>query len=187
MLAESDLWKLKGRQTQAGLGRWEIFHRNGGECHLLWPLTFMNLSGQAIDKVLEAVKSEAFDSRQDLLVVIDDLSLELGKTRLRAKGSSGGHNGLKSVEAHVGHRDYARLKLGIGQPDADHSVTDFVLQPFLESELEIVERVLEFAAPQVLSWLGGFSVAELSQTVNSWTGARPQNNSESVPERHTSA
>lgn len=168
-LAESEDWKLVKRQEIPGLGKWEQFESTEQTVHLLWPLTFMNLSGRAVEQLLETLDVQGFDSSEQLLVVIDDLSLPLGRTRIRPKGSAGGHNGLKSIQAHLGHDKYSRLKLGIGRPDGAETVVDYVLEPFPADELQVVERVLDFACPETLRWLTGTPVAELSQTVNGWS------------------
>jgi len=173
ILQKSKRWQAGRVQEQPGLGRWEQYFDEQSTVHLLWPWTFMNLSGQAVASVLEALAEPNFDTRQDLLVVMDDLSLPLGRTRLRAKGSAGGHNGLKSVEAHLGHPQYPRLKLGIGRPDGAEPVVDFVLEPFSSSEQGLLEQVLEFVSPQVLAWLEGAELPELSQIINGWSASGP--------------
>ena len=169
LLTESEHWQAAGVQEQPGLGRWEQFQHSERRAHLLWPLTFMNRSGQALERVLEALSSSAVDTRKDVLVAIDDLSLPLGRVRLRAKGSPGGHNGLKSVEAHLGHAEYSRLKLGIGRPEGSETVVDFVLEPFSPDELSVVEQVLDFVALETIRWLEGADVPELSQEMNGWS------------------
>ena len=165
--------RLAKTREVSGLGRWEHYFLEDRELHLLWPLTFMNLSGQAIERLLSMIQRDDFCTRRDILVALDDLSLPLGRIRLRAKGSSGGHNGLNSVESHLGHKEYSRLKLGIGRPDGQEPVVDFVLQAFTSEELPLVERVLDFVTPEVLRWLRGSEVSELSQTVNGWTAWEP--------------
>ena len=169
LLTKSEDWQAAEAQEQPGLGRWEQFQSSSRRVHLLWPLTFMNLSGQALEKVLEALPSSAVDTRKDVLVAIDDLSLPLGRVRLRAKGSPGGHNGLKSIEAHLGHDEYTRLKLGIGRPEGSAPVVDFVLEPFAPDELATVEQVLDFVALETIRWLDGAQVPELSQEINGWS------------------
>ena len=163
--------QMKTAREIVGLGRWEHYIVADQELHLLWPLTFMNLSGHAIEKLLSVIERDDFCTRRDILVVLDDLSLPLGRVRLRSKGSPGGHNGLKSVEKHLGHKEYSRLKLGIGRPDGKDQVVDFVLQAFNSEELPLVERVLDFATPEILRWLRGSEVAELSQSMNGWSSS----------------
>ena len=115
--------------------------RNGYEDFLIIkPTTFMNLSGEAVRAVMDYYKIPV----EDILVVYDDLSLELGKIRFRANGSDGGHNGIKSVIQHVGTKDVARLKIGIGpQPSIPSEV--FVLQNFSKEELETLKTTLSTA------------------------------------------
>ena len=104
---------------------------------LIKPTTYMNLSGEAVRAVMDYYKIGV----NDILIVFDDLSLELGKIRFRANGSDGGHNGIKSVIQHVGTKDIARLKIGIGpQPNIPSEV--FVLQNFSKEELETLKSTL---------------------------------------------
>lgn len=108
-----------------------------GDTILIKPTTFMNLSGEAVRAVMDYYKI----ALEDVLIVYDDLSLELGKMRFRPNGSDGGHNGIKSVIQHLGTKDVARLKIGIGpQPNIPSEV--FVLQNFTKEELEILKGTL---------------------------------------------
>ena len=115
--------------------------RDGYEDYLLIkPTTFMNLSGEAVRAVMDYYKIPI----ENILVVYDDLSLELGKIRFRANGSDGGHNGIKSVIKHLGTNNIARLKIGIGpQPNIPSEV--FVLQNFSKEELEILKTTISRA------------------------------------------
>lgn len=115
--------------------------RDGYEDYLLIkPTTFMNLSGEAVRAVMDYYKIQI----EDILIVYDDLSLELGKIRFRANGSDGGHNGIKSVIKHLGTNNIARLKIGIGpQPNIPSEV--FVLQNFSKEELEILKSTISKA------------------------------------------
>lgn len=115
-------WKRRALYSCAGDNRRGLF--------LIKPLTFMNQSGLAVAKALSYQKIPA--SR--LLVVCDDVNLPLGKLRLRAKGSDGGHNGLKSVIKHLGSQDFARLRLGMGPVPGSLEMSDFVLTSFAKSE-----------------------------------------------------
>ncbi len=150
------------------LAHWERWLlADGSQALLLWPLTYMNLSGQALEVFLAQFPAEG----SEILLVIDDMSLPLGQVRLRRKGSSGGHNGLKSIEAALGHQEYPRLRLGIGSPEADQEVIDFVLEPFPTEDLSLVKTVNSFAAEQILEWLAGVSFDALMGKVNGWRGA----------------
>src|SRR5438874_13165136 len=97
---------------------------------LVKPETFMNLSGRCVRQVLDFYQL----TPADLLVVCDDINLPLGKLRARAKGSHGGHNGLRDIQNHLGTADYARLKIGVGAPGEDGDVVDHVLTRFRPSE-----------------------------------------------------
>ena len=93
--------------------------------HLLLPLTFMNLSGWSVRKYLDFYKLPL----TSLLVVVDDIALPFGQLRLKPAGGPGGHNGLKSVESHVGSTQYMRLRMGVGHP-GEKMLADYVLESF---------------------------------------------------------
>ncbi len=98
-----------------------------GEVLLVKPVTYVNRSGVAVRLLTEW---EALDIEEDLLVVVDDTALEPGRPRFRARGSAGGHNGLASIEAALGTRDYPRLRIGVGGPPAGVDSADWVLSEF---------------------------------------------------------
>lgn len=107
---------------------------------LIKPTTFMNLSGEAVRAVIDYYKIDI----SDVLIVYDDLSLEIGKIRFRPNGSDGGHNGIKSIIQHLGTKNVARLKIGIGpQPNLPSEV--FVLQNFSKEELDTLKVALSKA------------------------------------------
>jgi len=108
------------------------------------PLTYMNLSGNAVSALLRRYGLTA----ADMLVIVDDFNIPLGKIRFRKDGSPGGHNGLKSITAATGP-DYPRLRVGIGPLPAGVSIIDFVLGRFDSSELEEVNNVVKTAADAV--------------------------------------
>jgi PTH1 family peptidyl-tRNA hydrolase len=102
------------------------------------PLTFMNLSGQAVGDLLRFYKIDV----ADLFVVVDDANLELGRLRARPGGSAGGHNGLKSLIGLLGTEDFARLRVGVGRGDARRDLADHVLAKFDPQErADVVEAV----------------------------------------------
>ncbi len=124
----------------------------GGETVLLVkPLTYMNDSGKAVRALVEkdGVRLE------DLVVVYDDLDLAFGKLRLRAGGSSGGHNGIKSIQEHVTGKpgDFGRVKIGIGRPPSGVDPIDHVLKPFTPDERPVMEDTLERACTAVERFL----------------------------------
>jgi PTH1 family peptidyl-tRNA hydrolase len=128
------------------------------------PLTFMNLSGQAIAEMLRYFKIDV----ADLLVIVDEVQLPLGKLRARARGSAGGHNGLKSVIAHVGE-DFSRLRLGVGRGDQQRDLADHVLARFDRSESAEVERMTTRAADAAET----FITSGIAAVMNQFNGGDP--------------
>lgn len=102
------------------------------------PLTYMNLSGEAIIAVMNFYKIDV----KDIFVIYDDISLDLGNVRFRNSGSDGGHNGIKSIIKHLGTKDFDRLKIGIG-PQPNIPSEAYVLQNFSQNELEKIKEVLK--------------------------------------------
>jgi peptidyl-tRNA hydrolase, PTH1 family len=128
--------------------------------HLVLPATYMNESGVAVRSYLDFYKL----GPKDLVVVSDDIALPFGTMRLRAQGSAGGHNGLKSVEAHLQTRDYARLRMGIGRDDrAD--LADYVLDRFTREESEQLLPFIEKGV-DLLRFFPKVSLNELMTRVN---------------------
>lgn len=124
------------------------FKRNGEDIIIIKPTTFMNLSGEAVRAVADYYKINF----EDILIVYDDLSLELGRIRFRPNGSDGGHNGIKSVIKHLGTQQIARLKIGIG-PQPPIPSEQFVLQNFYKSQLDILKPVLKIAVEGIEFYL----------------------------------
>lgn len=115
----------------------------------LKPQTFMNLSGTSVALMTNWYHIEP----KSILVVCDDLALEPGAIRIRKSGSSGGHNGLKSVAAALGTDGYPRLRLGIGHPAPEIDPADYVLERFAKSERELIDKAVERAAEAVRCWI----------------------------------
>jgi len=109
------------------------------------PLTFMNLSGHAVGELLRYFKIDL----SDLLIVVDDVNLELGRLRARAAGSAGGHNGLKSLIAQLGTGEFARVRIGVGRGDARRDLADHVLATFDPDERTIVAETVSRTADAV--------------------------------------
>jgi PTH1 family peptidyl-tRNA hydrolase len=121
-----------------------------GKILLMKPQTFMNLSGRA---VREAVDFYQID-HADLLVICDDMSLPLGKLRFRARGTHGGHNGLRDIQQHVGTTAYARLRIGVDVPSEQKDAIDHVLGKFKPSEKPAIEDAVTLAVQGVALWVG---------------------------------
>jgi PTH1 family peptidyl-tRNA hydrolase len=113
------------------------------------PQTFMNLSGEAVGRVLAFHKIEP----ADVLVVVDEVQLPLGRLRLRTSGSAGGHNGLKSIIQQIG-TGFSRLRIGVGRGDPQWDLADHVLAPFRADERELVEQSVKRAADAVETFVG---------------------------------
>jgi PTH1 family peptidyl-tRNA hydrolase len=112
---------------------------NGEKVYLVKPTTFMNNSGIAIHALLTYYNIDI----KDFLVIYDDLDMEVGRIRLRQKGSAGGHNGIKSIIAHTGTQAFDRIKVGIGRPKQGRSVVDHVLGKFDQDDYITVTNTLE--------------------------------------------
>ena len=113
----------------------------GKSCILLKPLTYMNLSGYS---VAQAMRYHSI-SLANLLVIVDDVAISLGETRLRINSSSGGHNGLKSIEEILQTKEYARLRLGVGERQEGVDLASHVLSKFTEEQQKLVPALLERA------------------------------------------
>lgn len=108
-------------------GVWET---QGKKVMLLKPQTYMNLSGEAVVQAAKFYKVPA----ENIIVIFDDVSLDVGKMRIRQKGSAGGHNGIKSIISHIG-QEFPRIKMGVGQkPHPDYDLADWVLGRFTDSD-----------------------------------------------------
>ena len=130
-------------------------------CTLVKPLTFMNRSGVALR---HAWLHHGLESPASIFVVTDDFHLLLGGLRIRAIGSSGGHNGLASLEDVLGSGEYPRLRIGVGDPGLDS--VDFVLDNFSSAEVVVIEETLMTASWAVEDWVKGVPLAQLQARYN---------------------
>jgi PTH1 family peptidyl-tRNA hydrolase len=128
------------------------------------PTTFMNLSGEAIGALLRYYKIDV----GDLLVIVDEAQLPLGRLRARARGSAGGHNGLKSVIAHLGE-DFARLRIGVGRGDPRRDLADHVLARFDADEAAEIERATTRSADAAEM----FVTSGIAAVMNAYNGGDP--------------
>lgn len=128
------------------------------------PMTFMNESGQAVGELLRYFKIDA----GDVLIVVDEVQLPLGRLRARVRGSAGGHNGLQSVIAHLGE-DFSRLRIGVGRGDSRRDLADHVLARFESDEAEEVERMITRAADAAET----FITSGIAAVMNAYNGGDP--------------
>jgi PTH1 family peptidyl-tRNA hydrolase len=120
----------------------------GKQIHLIKPNTYMNLSGKAIAYWLQELKI----TKENLLVVVDDVALPFGALRLRTKGSSAGHNGLNNIELLLGGQEYSRLRFGIGNDYPKGQQVDFVLSRFTPEEFNALPAHMDKAIEMILSF-----------------------------------
>ena len=118
----------------------------GEKVILLKPQTYMNLSGES---VVDAVNFYKVDPEEDVIIIYDDLDLDVGKLRIRAKGSAGGHNGMKNIIAHLGTQVFPRIRVGVGAKPKDWDLADYVLGRFPKEELPEIEAGRETACEAV--------------------------------------
>ncbi|MDQ0196037.1 PTH1 family peptidyl-tRNA hydrolase [Paenibacillus wynnii] len=111
---------------------------DGVKTVLIKPMTFMNLSGEAVRAYMDYYKVNL----EDMIVVYDDLDTEIGKVRLRYQGSPGGHNGIKSIIQHTGTQSFNRVRLGISRPEPGFAVVDYVLSSFPKKEGDKLKSML---------------------------------------------
>jgi len=135
-----------GKKFQSRVAKAE---RDGRRVVLCEPHTFMNASGEAVGAMVKFYRLPL----KNLVVAMDDADLPLGEIRLRPGGSSGGHHGLESIEQHLGSREYARLRIGIGRKDGVREITGHVLGRLSVAEMKVMESVLTRAADQIECWL----------------------------------
>ncbi len=134
-------WGITVNQQQCralvGMGRVQ-----GEKIFLLKPQTYMNLSGESLRAFADYYKANV----ADLLVIYDDLDTSFGQIRLRYQGSAGGHNGIKSIIAHIGTQQFNRIRIGIDRPPAGGNIADYVLTTFPKSAQDTLQQVIQLAA-----------------------------------------
>ena len=168
----AERWKsswTNERKFQARVARAESA---GKKVLLAEPQTFMNLSGEAVGALVSFYQLPL----EKILVVVDDADLPLGEIRLRPSGGSGGHHGLESLMQHLGTKEFARLRLGIGRNDEARQITGHVLGKFSAAENARLEKVLERAAGQMECWLN----AGLQKAMSQFNGAISSTNEEKI-------
>jgi PTH1 family peptidyl-tRNA hydrolase len=147
----ADVWRLQGWKKD-GQALVASGVEQGTRVRLVKPLTYMNLSGAVLKPYL---RRPAWQAAKDLLVITDDVALPVGTFRIRAQGSAGGHNGLKSIQAALGAQEYARLRVGIRPEDERRlrgDLADFVLDEFGRRDTVLVEDLMPRIAEAVECW-----------------------------------
>ena len=145
----AERWRASWKAEKKFQSRMARVDQNARRCLLCEPQTYMNLSGEAVGAVMNFYRL----TPDRLVVVVDDADLPFGEIRMRADGSSGGHHGLESIEAHLGTRQYPRLRIGIGRENAAREITGYVLGAFRRADVELLEKVLDRAQDQIECWL----------------------------------
>ncbi|MBN2898925.1 MAG: aminoacyl-tRNA hydrolase [Clostridia bacterium] len=135
---------------------------NGKRVMLVKPQTFMNLSGQALMSIIDYYKSQS----DQVIVIYDDIDTELGKLRIRKKGSGGSHNGMRNIIYLWKNEDFPRVRIGIGKPKPGYDLADYVLGRFSKDEVDLVAPVIVRAAEAVEDWI----VSDIDQVMNKYNG-----------------
>ena len=145
VLAEAYNISVDYRKNRALIGKGII---EGQKVILAKPQTYMNLSGESIRGLVDYYK---VDEESELIVIYDDVSLDPGQIRIRKKGSAGGHNGIKSIIAHLGTEVFPRVKVGVGQKPRQYDLADYVLGRFSQVERPVMEDAFEEAAEAAIA------------------------------------
>jgi PTH1 family peptidyl-tRNA hydrolase len=159
----AERWRVDWSAAKKFSARIATDRRGSRRVVLCKPQTFMNASGEAVRALVDFYGVPV----ERLLVAVDDADLPLGNLRLRPGGSSGGHHGLESIESHLGTRDFARQRIGIGRRDGAREITGHVLGRFDAAETEVMAKVLAAAGDQAECWLE----AGLQRAMNQFNGA----------------
>ncbi|MDX1628788.1 MAG: aminoacyl-tRNA hydrolase [Fulvivirga sp.] len=136
------------------------FKFKGRHLHLIKPTTYMNLSGKAVNYWLKELKI----NKENLLVIVDDIALPFGSLRMRVKGSSAGHNGLKNIEQLTGGNDYPRLRFGIGNDFHTGQQVDYVLSNFSTDQMKELPDKMDKA----IEMIKGFATIGIQRTMNQY-------------------
>jgi len=129
---------------------------------LLKPMTYMNLSGESVSQVAAYYKI----APEDIIVVYDDINLDVGRLRVRGKGSAGGHNGIKNIIAHLHTEDFPRVRVGIGKKHPKMDLADYVLSHFSDEEVKSMQEGYERASEAVALMVND----ELERAMNDYNG-----------------
>jgi PTH1 family peptidyl-tRNA hydrolase len=156
LLRESGLKLKKNSRLHCEIARGDI---HGNDCLLIKPDTFMNRSGYALRAVMDYYKLDT----DRLLVAYDELDLPAGLARLKQDGGHGGHNGMRDIFAHIGSREFLRLRIGIGHPGQSHLVTNYVLNAAGVDDQAAIDSAIERAVQQLPRILAGDVAAAMNE------------------------
>ncbi|MEN9870802.1 MAG: hypothetical protein RLZZ171_1790 [Cyanobacteriota bacterium] len=157
------VWQMPLKENKRFQGLFSEGVTPGGQkVRLLKPLTYMNRSGQSVRAVTDWYKVEP----RSVLVIYDDMDLPVGRLRMRLSGSAGGHNGMKSIIAHLGSQEFPRLRIGIGKSDGEKTTISHVLGKFAPAEFKATEEILSISVKAIeLSLKAG-----IEQSMNRYNG-----------------
>ncbi len=157
LLADKYNIAVDTRKGRALIGKGII---EGHKAILAKPQTYMNLSGESIRSLADYYK---IDEEEELIVLYDDVSLDIGQLRIRKKGSAGGHNGIKSIIQHLGTDVFMRVKIGVGEKPKKYDLADYVLGHFTKAEREQMEEGYENCVKAVGMMLNGGTDAAMNE------------------------
>lgn len=149
MLADMAGISVMEKKHKAIVGKGII---DGQRVILAKPQTYMNLSGESVREIIDYYKA---DAEQELIVISDDISLDVGNIRVRKRGSAGGHNGLKNIIAHLGHDTFMRVKMGVGEKPKGCDLADYVLGHFTADERKVMNEAAKSATEAIRMMLAG--------------------------------
>ena len=157
LYAEQHGFKIDRLKFKSLIGETKI---GGKRCLFVKPQTFMNLSGEAVREAAAFYKIPP----ERIIVIFDDISLDVGKMRIRRKGSDGGHNGIKNIIYHLSSDLFPRIKIGIGaKPHPDYDLADWVLTPFSKDDLKVLRDVCENAGKAIELMVDGKTEEAMSK------------------------
>lgn len=144
-IARQNNISMDGKKHKAIYGKGQI---EGIKVILAKPQTYMNLSGESIRAMIDFYKIR----EEELIVIYDDISLDVGQLRIRKKGSAGGHNGIKSIISHLGSQEFNRIKIGIGDKPKGYQLANYVLGRFAKEEKPYIEKAIIMGA-EATKWM----------------------------------
>ena len=156
-LAEAEGISVLEKKHKAIIGKGYVA---GQKAILAKPQTYMNLSGESVRELIDYYK---VDETSELIVISDDISLDVGQVRIRKKGSAGGHNGLKSIIAHLGHDNFMRIKMGVGEKPKGYDLADYVLGHFTQDERKQMDEAAGRAVEAIRMMVTGEVEAAMNQ------------------------